>query len=150
MSRTLRLTAVAAILGGTLIAAIHAPALGQPAAPPGAAEAPAPGRDGPPPWARGRGGPGGHEHGGPRWGMPGMGGPAGRLFAFRQDKALTPDEVRRIAEGFLLYLGEREWRVVDVAEGPDNTVTFGVAPREGVAFMRFAMDRRTGQVRRIG
>jgi hypothetical protein len=72
------------------------------------------------------------------------------LFGFRQDKALTPDEVRRIAEGFLLFLGERDWRVVDVAEGTDNTVTFGVAPREGVAFMRFAMDRRTGRVRRIG
>jgi hypothetical protein len=64
MTRTLRLTAAVAILGGTLIAAIHAPALGQPVPPPGAEASPH-GRGGPPPWMRGgRGGTG--EDGGPR------------------------------------------------------------------------------------
>ena len=141
MNRITKLTAAMAIAGGVLLAATHAPAFGQPVppAPPGAE---GPGGDWRPWRGSERGGPGG-----PGMGMPG-GGP--RLFNFREDKALTPDEVRRIAEGALLWLGERDWRVVDVAEGPDNTVTYGVAARDGGAFMRFAMDRRTGRVRRIG
>lgn len=151
MNRMTKLTAVVALAGGMALAAVNAPALGQPAAGPGGHDG-GPGRPGHP---AERGGPG---RGGPERdrgfmpGAPGMGmpGPLGRLFAFRQDKALTPDEARRIVEGFLLWVGERDWRVVDVAEGPENTITFGIAAREGSAFMRFSMDRRTGQVRRVG
>lgn len=90
------------------------------------------------------GGPGGwHHH---RGGPGGMGG----LFYHREDKQLTAAEVQRIAEAFLLWQGERSWRVTDVHEAANNTVEFSITTAQGGVVAKFSMDRKTGRPRRIG
>ncbi|MCK8787452.1 hypothetical protein M0638_24075 [Roseomonas sp. NAR14] len=151
-----------------------APAATPPAPPPDGPPGPRP--PGPPRGER-MGERGGERMGGPRgWGGPmagpmmagpmgappgPMGGPMGPmmrhrggpfagLIFHRGDRHLTPPEVQRIVEGFLLWNGERSWRVVDVKEAEENTVEFGLAPAEGGAFARFRMDRATGRIHRVG
>ena len=84
----------------------------------------------------------GHHHG--------HRGPFGGLFFQREDKALTAPEVQKIAEAFLLFQGERSWRVSEVKEAANNTVEFAVTTPEGGVVARFSVDRKTGRPRRIG
>ena len=66
------------------------------------------------------------------------------------DRKLAPDEVRKIAEAFLLWHGNRAWKVVEVAPSGDAAVGFAIATAEGSVIARFTMDRKTGKVTRVG
>lgn len=67
-----------------------------------------------------------------------------------EDKKLTTAEVQKVAEGMLLWMGNRTWKVVDVKEAADNKISFGLALPEGGVVARFDMDRKTGAVHRAG
>jgi hypothetical protein len=72
------------------------------------------------------------------------------LFYHPADRKLTTAEVQKIAEGFLLWQGNRTWKVTEVAEAPDNAVSFALATGDGSVVARFSMDRATGRVKRTG
>ncbi len=117
-------------------------------------------------------GPNGHPMGGPPgWGMhmpwhvPQGGGPEGGrlggwmhhgphmpmmgLFYPSEDRALTGPDVQKIAEAFLLWNGNRAWKVANVVENQDNTVTFAFAAPDGTVIARFAVDRKSGHFHRL-
>lgn len=77
------------------------------------------------------------------------GAPMDGLIFRREDRALTAPEVQRIAEAYLLWNGERSWKVGEVKE-EEGLVRFAFTTAEGGVIARFTMDRRTGRVRRIG
>jgi hypothetical protein len=138
--RKLLLATIATItLGGLTTAAVLTHAGAQPAPPaPVAGDPPAPGgwRMGPHP-----GGPGWHHHAGHMM----------RTFAllFRpDDRKLTGAEVQKIAEAFLVWNGNRTWKVTEVTAGPDGTVGFAFATPDGSVIARFTMDSKTGRVHR--
>ena len=132
-------TAAASIVGfatGCLLTQAGA----QPAPPQVAGDPPAPGgwRMGPHP-------------GGPGWQRPGM----HRMWTFAllyhvDDRQLTAPEVQKIAEAFLLWNGNRTWKVTEVAAGPDGKIGFAFATADGSVIARFTMDSKTGRVTRTG
>jgi hypothetical protein len=142
MRKTLLATLAVLALGGTTTGIVIAHA--QPAPPPAAV-------DGPPPhhphwmgWMRG-----GRE--GPE--MEGRGPMAHRTFALvyrQEDRKLTPPDVQKIAEAFLLWNGNHSWKVVEVAPTPDGAIGFGLATQEGSVIARFTMDPHSGRVTRTG
>ena len=71
------------------------------------------------------------------------------LIFRKQDKALTAAEGQKIAEAILLWHGERDWKVADVAE-EEGVIRFAFATSDGGVIARFTMDRRTGRIRRVG
>ena len=80
-----------------------------------------------------------------------MGGPMGRTFAlvYRQgDRQLTPPDVQKIAEGFLLWNGNHSWKVVDVKPTPDGAIAFSLATQEGSVIASFSMDPHSARVTR--
>jgi hypothetical protein len=142
MRRFCRNAALAAAASAVMAAA---PALAQPGPPPGGPPAAAEDRgppQGPPPWARGGHG---HRAGGPM----GPRGPLSGLVMNRDNKQLTADEVTKIAEGFLLWMGERNWKVANATQ-QDDLIAFDLTTQEGSRIARFTMDRRTGRVQRVG
>jgi hypothetical protein len=137
MRRLLLATAAAITLGGLAAAVLLSDAGAQPVPPPAAGDPPPPGgwRMGPHP-----GGPGWHHHG-------------MRTFAllFRpDDRKLTAPEVQKIAEAFLLWNGNRTWKVTEVTAGPDGKIGFAFAAPDGGVIARFTMDSKTGRVTRSG
>ena len=75
-----------------------------------------------------------------------------RAFAliFRpDDRALTPPDVRKIAEAFLLWNGNRTWQVVNVAPA-GGAIGFDLATKEGSVIAHFTMDPTTGRLKRLG
>ena len=63
-------------------------------------------------------------------------GPAHGLRAFalvyrQQDRALTPPDVQKIAEAFLLWNGNHSWKVIDTATTPDGLIGFSMATSDG-------------------
>ena len=158
--RAAMVAATAAALGTTAVLAQPTPPPAPPAATDGAVPQPGtwggPG-SGPPPWARqgmrDGGGPGherGHRHGHGRDMRGGemRGGPFGGLVMRREDKALTGPEAVKIAEGFLLFMGERDWKIANPVETP-TAVEFTLTTKDGSAIAKFAMDRKTGRVQRV-
>ncbi len=137
------LTAAAAfVIGGIVTGAVltHAqPA--QPGPPPG------PGMDGPPPrhsWM-------GWHH---RPGLGGAGGPMEGMRAFaliyrQQDRALSPADVQKIAEAFLLWNGNHTWKVTDVTPTAGGPVGFSLATADGGVVAKFTMDPHTARVQRV-
>lgn len=80
-------------------------------------------------------------------------GPMARTFALvyrQEDRKLTPPDVQKIAEGFLLWNGNHSWKVVDVAAAGDGAIGFGLATPEGSVIARFTMDPHSGRVTRAG
>lgn len=157
MTRFCRKAAMAAAAAAVM--GVAAPALAQPAAPPtppaaGDTAAPGPGWGpgmGPPPWARGRM-EGRHMHGDRGPGFAGPMGPRGPLTGLimpREDKQLTADEAVKIAEGFLLWMGEREWKIANAAQ-QEGVVRFDLTTKDGSRIATFTMDRKTGRVQRVG
>jgi hypothetical protein len=76
-----------------------------------------------------------------------------RTFALvyrQQDRQLTPADVQKIAESYLLWNGNHSWKVVEVAPAPDGSVRFALATPEGSVIARFAMDPHNGWVTRAG
>jgi hypothetical protein len=72
------------------------------------------------------------------------------LFWPQADRKLTPPDVQKIAEGFLLWNGNRSWKVVDVAPDSDQAIGFAFATQDGTVIARFKMDPHTGRVTRTG
>jgi hypothetical protein len=158
--RKLLLAATAVVsLGGLGAATLLSQAGAQPV-PPSAPGDPPPGPGAAPPapggqtsggWWRGggwrmgprAGGQGWHEHATERL----------RTFALvyrADDRHLTPPDVQKIAEGFLLWNGNHTWKVIDVAAAADNQIGFSLATADGSVIARFNMDAKTGRVTRLG
>lgn len=100
---------------------------------------------GPPPWAQ-QGGRGDHHH---MRGHHHGRGPFAGFFINRDNKNLTNDDVRKIAEAGLLWFGERGWRIGEVKDAGSRTAEFALTTENGGVIARFTMDRDTGRVRRI-
>jgi hypothetical protein len=148
MNKTAVTAALAAfVLGGVTSGVILASA--QPAPPPGAP----PAADGGP-MARG---PGMGPHGGmgpwaARMGWHhGRGMEMMRTFALihrADDRKLTPPDVQKIVEAFLLWNGNHTWKVLDVkAEG--DAIGFDLATGEGSVIAHFTMDAKTAHLTRV-
>jgi hypothetical protein len=108
---------------------------------------PAPDAGGPPP-QRGMG----WMHRGHDWQQ--RGGMMQRLRAFalvypQKDRKLTPPDVQKIAEAFLLWHGNHDWKVVNVAPTADGPIGFALATQDGSVIARFTMDPHTAEVERI-
>lgn len=128
--------AIGGATAGILIA--HA----QPAPPPVAIDAP----PGPHP------GMGWMRHAGHNW--PARRGGMERLRNFalvypQPDRKLTPPDVQKIAEGFLLWRGNHDWKVVEVAPAADGAIGFGLATSDGSVIARFTMDPHTARLTRV-
>jgi hypothetical protein len=112
---------------------------------------PGPGPDGGPPHGmmgmmRHMGGPG---EDGPRWPGQRMFNPRDFGLVYQQaDKQLSPADVQKIAEAFLLWRGNHSWKVTDVKPQTDGTVGFAVSMPDGAAIAHFTMDPHTGRVTR--
>jgi hypothetical protein len=68
----------------------------------------------------------------------------------QQDRQLSPADVQKIAEAFLLWRGNHTWKVVEVAQATDGMVGFAIATPEGSVIARFTMDPHSGRVTRSG
>ena len=93
------------------------------------------------------------------WMRHGPEGPEGRMhhmmrtFALiytQQDRKLTPPDVQKIAEAFLLWHGNHTWKVVNVAPAADGSIGFSLATQEGSVIASFTMDPHSGRVDRTG
>jgi hypothetical protein len=90
---------------------------------------------------------------GPR-AMHRMHGRAGMMQTFalvykHADRQLTPPDVQKIAEAFLLWRGNHSWKVVDVAPTPEGPIAFSLATQEGSVVAKFTMDAHTGRIARL-
>ena len=65
------------------------------------------------------------------------------------DRKLTPPDVQKIAEGFLLWNGNHTWKVVNVKADGD-AVGFDLATPDGTVIARFTMDAKDGHLTRVG
>jgi hypothetical protein len=72
------------------------------------------------------------------------------LFFPPTDRQLTPPDVQKIAEAFLLWNGNHTWKVIDVAPMPDGQVSFAYAAPDNTIIARFSMDTKTGRLTRTG
>ena len=94
---------------------------------------------GPGPWAMRPG-----EHHGRRMEML-------RTFALihrADDRMLTPPDVQKIVEGFLLWNGNHTWKVLDMkAEG--DVIGFDLATGQGSVIAHFTMDPKTAHLARV-
>jgi hypothetical protein len=75
-----------------------------------------------------------------------------RAFALvhrAEDRALTPPDVQKIAEAFLLWNGNHSWKVLNVAAQGD-AIGFDLATGDGSVIARFTMDPKTGHIIRRG
>jgi hypothetical protein len=139
--RKIVLAAVAAfVIGGATTGALIAAA--QPAPPPAdVAGGPPPGGRPPHPmmgWMHWR-----HAH---RWFNP-------NTFALvyrAPDRNLTPADVQKVAEAFLLFRGNHTWKVTNVALTADGDVGFSLTTPEGSVIAKFTMNPHTGRVARVG
>jgi hypothetical protein len=76
-----------------------------------------------------------------------------RAFALiyrQQDRALTPPDVQKIAEAFLLWNGNHSWKVVDAATTSNGLIGFSLATQEGSVIAKFTMDPHTAHLVRVG
>jgi len=138
MRKTILAAAAAFIIGGVTTGALIASA--QPAPPPG------PSADAPPPghhrmeWMH-------HRHG-----MHG-GGPfqPGTLALVHReaDRQLTPADVQKIAEAFLLWNGNHTWKVMGTTAQPDGAVAFELATQNGSVIAHFTMNPHTARLTRV-
>ncbi len=139
--RKILLAAVAAfVIGGVTAGSLIGYA--QPAPPP----SPGPGMDGP---GRPHPGPMGWMHHWREHHRPIA--PGTFALVFRQaDRNLTPPDVQKIAEAFLLWNGNHTWKVVNVAATSDGAIGFSLATQEGSVIASFTMDPHSGRVTRVG
>ena len=149
MNRSVVTAAIAAFVLGSITTGVLL-AEAQPAAPP----------TGGPPAADGgpmmRGAWMGHRDGmGPgRWAMHGRFGHRMELFRTfalihrADDRKLTPPDVQKIAEAFLLWNGNHAWKVLNVKPEGD-VIGFDLATGEGSVIAHFTMDPRTAHLTRV-
>jgi|HubBroStandDraft_1064217.scaffolds.fasta_scaffold237957_1 hypothetical protein len=105
---------------------------------------------------------------GPRGMGPGMGGPgmwghwmherqAHRMGMMRkfaliyraEDRKLTPPDVQKIAEAFLLWNGNHTWKVINVKPAGDE-IAFDLAAPDGSVIASFTMNPTNAHVSRKG
>jgi len=154
MRRLLLAATAAASIAGFAAGCLLTQAGAQPAPPPGGpmpggTMAGAPPAAGPPAFGGWRAGP---RPGGPGWQRQAMMHRA-RTFGLlyhMDDRQLTGPEVQKIAEAFLLWNGNRTWKVTEVAASPDGKIGFAFATTDGGVIARFTMDSKTGRVTRVG
>jgi hypothetical protein len=75
-----------------------------------------------------------------------------RSFALvytQPDRALSPADVQKIAEAFLLWHGNHTWKVTDVAAQADGAIQFSMATADGATIAKFTMDPHTARIQRI-
>lgn len=145
MRKSLMIAAAAFVAGG--IAAGAALSVAQPA--PGAA---------PPDGQPHPGMMQGQDHAGMMGWMHGPGGMHRRFGELRQfalvfraeDRNLSPADVQKIAEAFLLWNGNHTWKVTGVAAASDGQIVFNIATAEGSTIAKFSMDPHNGHVKRLG
>lgn len=156
MRKTLMTAAAAFVAGGIVAGAALSVAQPAPGAPPaGPVGRPHPGmmqNQGHPGWMQGPGHPGmmgwGHGPGAMRGRFGEM-----RKFAliFRApDRNLSPADVQKIAEAFLLWNGNHTWKVTGVAASTDGQIVFNLATPDGSVIAKFSMDPHNGHVKRLG
>src|SRR5215468_4862068 len=63
----------------------------------------------------------------------------------QEDRKLTPPDVQKIAEAFLLWHGNHSWKVTEVAATPDGAIGFSLATPDGSVIARFTMDPHTAR-----
>ncbi len=136
MRKTILTTLAVLSIGGATAGILVANA--QPAQPPSAMEAR-------PPWT-------GWMHRG-HDGRQGDGMRRLRTFTLihpQEDRNLTPPDVQKIAEAFLLWRGNHSWKVVELAPAADGRIGFALATQEGSVIARFTMDPHSARVTRTG
>jgi len=144
MRQTLLAAAAAFVIGGATVGAIVGHA--QPAPPASGAEADAPwrGHPGVMAWRH-------HRHEGEMGEGRHHRAPGTFALVYRQaDRNLTPPDVQKLAEAFLLWHGNHTWKVANVAATPDGAIGFEYATPEGSVIARFTMDPHSGRVTRVG
>jgi hypothetical protein len=72
------------------------------------------------------------------------------LFYPVADKNLSTADVQIIAQAILLRHGNHTWKVANVAQNQDNTISFAFTTPDGDVVARFAIETQTGRLRRIG
>ncbi|HEX2940124.1 MAG TPA: hypothetical protein VHO91_03690 [Rhodopila sp.] len=65
------------------------------------------------------------------------------------DRQLTPADVQKIAEAFLLWNGNHSWKVTDVTPAADGAIGFSLATGQGSIVAKFTMDPHTGHITRV-
>jgi hypothetical protein len=73
-----------------------------------------------------------------------------RTFALidrAEDRKLTPPDVQKIAEAFLLWNGNHTWKVLNVKPEGD-VVGFDLATAQGSVIAHFTMDPKTAHLTR--
>jgi hypothetical protein len=76
-----------------------------------------------------------------------------RTFALiyrHPDRQLSPADVQKIAEAFLLWNGNHTWKVTDVAATADGPIGFSISTPEGSVVAKFTMDPHNGHLARVG
>jgi hypothetical protein len=70
------------------------------------------------------------------------------LFAQVANKALTPADVRIIAQAILLEHGNHDWKVANVTSA-DNLIDFSFATAHGDVVATFSVDPASGRMKRV-
>ncbi len=71
------------------------------------------------------------------------------LLPTAPDRQLTAADVQTIAQAYLLWHGNHDWRVTNLATDGDR-VTFAITTAQNAVVATFAMDRHTGALIRTG
>jgi hypothetical protein len=66
-----------------------------------------------------------------------------------EDRKLTPPDVQKIAEAFLLWNGNHTWKVINVKPAGDD-IAFDLAAPDGSVIASFTMDPKNAHVSRKG
>jgi hypothetical protein len=72
------------------------------------------------------------------------------LFYPQAEKNLSVADVQTLAQALLLRDGNHTWKVANIAQNQDDTVSFTFTSGNGDIIARFAMDTHTGRLRRLG
>jgi len=67
-----------------------------------------------------------------------------------EDRQLTPPDVQKIAEAFLLWRGNHTWKVANVKPTSEGAIGFDLTTANGDVIASFTMDPHTGRVSRTG
>jgi hypothetical protein len=67
-----------------------------------------------------------------------------------EDRQLTPPDVQKIAEAFLLWQGNHTWKVANVKQTSDGAIGFDLTTASGDVIASFNMDPHSGRVTRTG
>jgi hypothetical protein len=70
------------------------------------------------------------------------------LVPAAEDRKLSPADVTKIAEGFLLWKGNHSWKVLNAAVEADQ-IGFDLATKDGSVIAHFTMDPKTGALKRV-